>query len=130
MFDVLEHIADVPSTLKRVHSFLKPGGILYLKLPNGTWAQCKSLFARLFGLDSRVLSLLYIEPGGHLNYWNRDNIHELERYGFRVVGTDNVLPTKRQFRQRYPFYIGWYWITRLLHISLYPEFYVILQKTL
>ena len=128
MFDVLEHIANVPKTLAQIHSFLEPHGILYLKLPNGTWARFKSLFARRFSSTQKVMSVLYLEPGGHLNYWNTKNICALEKYGFNIVACGSVRPTFQQFKKKYPFYIIWYWITRILHIPLYPEFYVILRK--
>ncbi len=128
MFDVLEHVADIPKTLQQIGSFLKPNGILFLKLPNGTWARFKSILARRFSSRDRVMSVLYLEPGGHLNYWNRKNVHEFEHRGFTVVESGYVRPTYQQFKKKYLFYIGWYWITQLFRLPLYPEFYVILRK--
>ncbi len=35
--NVLEHLADQPAALEKIHSLLKPGGVLYLLVPNKYW---------------------------------------------------------------------------------------------
>lgn len=128
MFDVLEHVSDVPKTLQNIHRGLVENGLLFLKLPNGTWARWKSLVARLLKKDSVVASQLYIEPGGHLNYWNTRNVRALEQFGFNLAETGYVQPTRRQFRKKFPLYALWYWITKITRLPLYPEFYAIFRK--
>ena len=47
--DVFEHIPDPLAFLKTARLFLKPGGILYLKLPNARWNLLKQRMAGILG---------------------------------------------------------------------------------
>lgn len=128
LFDVLEHVDDVAQALKRIHAMLTARGVLFLKLPNGTWARCKSFIPRFLNRTSYVKKQLYIEPGGHLNYWTRSNIHNLERQHFTLIETGFVQPTPQQFKKRFFLYNLWYRLNQLLGLDLYPEFYAIFRK--
>ncbi len=127
MFDVLEHIDDVPRALERIHTMLRPRGILFLKLPNGAWFRFKSFIPRLFGRVTLSKRLLYLEPGGHLNYWTPKNIGFLERHGFELVKTGFVQPTPRQFKKYFIPYYVWFILNVTLRMDLYPEFYAIFR---
>jgi SAM-dependent methyltransferase len=80
LFDVLEHVVDPMETMKRCRDLLKPGGCLFLNVPD-----LDSLEARLLG---RRWPLLLPE---HMNYFNRPSLKlcgatsglELVRFGRR-----------------------------------------------
>lgn len=63
LWDVLEHVVDPSETMKRCQSLLKPGGCLFLNVPD-----LDSFEARAFG---RRWPLLLPE---HLNYFNRRSL--------------------------------------------------------
>lgn len=63
LWDVLEHVVDPADTMKRCHDLLKPGGCLFLNVPD-----LDSFEARLLG---RRWPLLLPE---HLNYFNRPSL--------------------------------------------------------
>jgi len=128
MFDVLEHIDDFDKTLQIIHNSLKPGGRLILKLPNGRFAYLKYKLAKLLGRTDKVATYLYIAPGGHLNYWNCDNIKHLESTGFTFESAQTLRPTRQQFARQYVPRMIAYRIDQLLGLSLFPEFVAILQK--
>jgi 2-polyprenyl-3-methyl-5-hydroxy-6-metoxy-1,4-benzoquinol methylase len=75
MWDVLEHVADPVSLVKRARSLLLPGGVLFLRTPN-----LDALERQVFG--SRYHSF----KAEHLFYFGPDSLVEvLERAGFRVA---------------------------------------------
>lgn len=63
LWDVLEHVPDPLTVMKRCRALLKPGGHLFLNVPD-----LDSLAARLLG---RRWPLLLAE---HLNYFNRESL--------------------------------------------------------
>lgn len=74
--DVLDHMPDPLTSLKRCHYFLKPGGLIVVKVHN-----ISCLFARLSG--SHFYALL---PPLHLSYFNRQTLDlALTKSGFSVL---------------------------------------------
>lgn len=128
MFDVLEHVDDFWLALTRIRTMLRGDGRLILKLPNGNMARAKYTIARMLGLSTRIPSYLYLEPGGHLNYWNHRSVRFLESAGFTVEQFEYVAPTRTQFGRTYPLRMFAYTIDRLAHTHLFPEFIVVLKK--
>lgn len=64
MFDVLEHVHDPLGDLRRVHSLLRPGGALFVKVPNiaslqaelcGKWWYCLDIPRHLLHFSPRSL---------------------------------------------------------------------------
>jgi|GEM_PF-5798141 len=128
LFDVLEHVSNVPQALKTIHTILEKDGILYLKLPNGIFTELKVCLAKIFRQNKLIPKILYLEPGGHLNYWSIKNITYLEKYGFKIIKKNLVPPTREQFKIWFPIYLGLYFINKALSTEWYPEFEVLLQK--
>lgn len=128
MFDVLEHIDDFWSTLDIIYKCLKPGGQLILKLPNQRFAFSKYKFAAITGQSDKIPTYLYLEPGGHLNYWNTKSIKHLEQSGLQLVSSETLRPTKQQFKQQYLPRITAYHLDRLLHTNAFPEFISVFEK--
>ncbi len=84
LWDVLEHLTDPRATVRRLASWLAPGGLLALQLPDGS-----SLPARLFGAS---WPLLLRE---HLTYFDVPTMTRLlETEGYRVV---TIRPCLRYF---------------------------------
>lgn len=79
MNDVIEHLPDPGDALRRVHSLLTPGGVLYMALPDAGSRVARALGARWWS----VLPT-------HVQYFTRASVRELlGRQGFVVewVGT-------------------------------------------
>lgn len=77
LWDVIEHVPDPTKTMTRVHSLLKPGGIVALST-----GDVGSLVARLSGKRWH----LYHIPQ-HLSYFSRQTIRKLlENAGFHLIG--------------------------------------------
>jgi SAM-dependent methyltransferase len=76
--NTLEHLFDPAAELLACHRLLRPGGFLYLKLPNGDYEhgwRCRIMHGRanVFG------------PPWHLNYFTRPTLQRLLRQsGFAV----------------------------------------------
>jgi len=78
MFHVAEHLADPIGTLKQLSTHLKPGGLIYLEVPN---------------VDDALLSLYDIEASraflffrDHLQYFSRTSLaRAIKRAGLRLV---------------------------------------------
>lgn len=124
LFDVLEHVDQFEVALARIKELLEPGGRLLLKLPARRWAYTKYRIAHSLGKKSSVPRILYLEPGGHLNYWDTDNIHLLSKLvpSLTLIETHYLKPTWTQFGVK-----GWwryllYAMNTLIPIRFFPEF--------
>ena len=75
LFDVLEHLFDPTATLRDAGRLLRPGGIVFLYVPN-----YDSASRLLMGRDAH-----FIWPTHHLNYYTPATIQDLlKREGFEV----------------------------------------------
>jgi len=128
MFDVLEHVDKFWLALANMHSMLDEGGRLILKLPNGNWSYLKYVVSKAIGRADKIPWYLYLEPGGHLNYWNNRCIGQLEKAGFKLETFEYAKPSKQQFKQQYwPRMIG-YKLNEWTRLQLFPEFIVTFKK--
>ena len=76
LWDVLEHVADPTAVLNRIRGWLKPGGHLFLNVPN-----VESIMAKCLG---ERWPLLLRE---HLWYWSpKTSTRLLEKTGFMLLG--------------------------------------------
>jgi len=92
MADVIEHLPDPGAALARIHGLLRPGGVVYLALPDAG-----SRVARVLG--ERWWSVLPT----HLQYFSRASMRTLlERHGFAVewLGTAPKAFTVRYYLDR------------------------------
>lgn len=83
LFDVLEHLLDPIKTLRAAKALLKPGGIIFLYVPN-----YDSASRLLMGKDAH-----FIWPTHHLNYYTPRTIRDLmSREGFdtEYVATEGL----------------------------------------
>jgi 2-polyprenyl-3-methyl-5-hydroxy-6-metoxy-1,4-benzoquinol methylase len=87
MLDALEHVHDPLATLRRVHALLRPGGAVYVAVPN---QRCLltvlvDAYARAGGPRAdQLLQRLYVPP--HLHYFTPRTLRRIvEAAGFRVV---------------------------------------------
>jgi SAM-dependent methyltransferase len=75
-FDVLEHLVDPLRALRRIHGWMRPGGILSVTVPNfgGYWSQLTRT------------KWPFLTPTEHLHYFERASLRRLlARGGFRVT---------------------------------------------
>lgn len=126
LLDVLEHVSDFRKAMARISAIMKSNGILILKLPNGNWTYLKCLLAKVFFPD-KMRKFLYLEPGGHLNYWNANNINLLEKAGFKVSKIEYPRPSKEQFKNKYYLKLFLYYLSKIFRLNIYPEFLVFLK---
>lgn len=81
---VLEHLLDPVATLRKAHTLLAPGGILFIELPN--W---NSLGRRIKGKAWNQL-----KPPEHINYFTLRTLHKLaSEAGFRVIKCTSEYPS-------------------------------------
>lgn len=76
MWDVIEHVPDPASDIRKITALLKSGGILAINTPDSG-----SLFARIMGARWHLLV-----PPEHIYYFNRTSLRMLlEKNGFMVI---------------------------------------------
>jgi SAM-dependent methyltransferase len=109
MLDVLEHVNDPLATLRHVHALLRPGGAIFIAVPNQ-----RCLLTALIGAYARaggpgadkLLLRLYVAP--HLHYFTPSTIRRLvAAAGFRL----------HTFRQG-SVYLGRYRLSLALRVPL------------
>jgi SAM-dependent methyltransferase len=80
MADVLEHLHDPGAALDRVHALLRPGGVIYLALPDAGGALARRLGARWWSVIPT-----------HVHYFTRTSLSGLlARRGFAVEWIDTA----------------------------------------
>ncbi len=88
MMDVVEHALDPAEFLQRAFSLLRPGGVLYVAVPNqrSLLTAIIDRYIWLGGIGGRwFLDRLYVEP--HVYYFNpRALVLALGKAGFEVAG--------------------------------------------
>jgi 2-polyprenyl-3-methyl-5-hydroxy-6-metoxy-1,4-benzoquinol methylase len=93
MRGVLEHLFDPAREVRICHRLLKPGGLMYIKVPNGDYH-----YGWRWWL---VLKSHQFEPPWHLNYFSQSTLNRfLLRAGFSVTSWLNELPTTHPSRLR------------------------------
>lgn len=87
MLDVLEHVVDPLTTLRRVYELLRPGGAVAIAVPNqrSLLTYIVGMYARLRGeAANKLLFRLYVPP--HLYYFTPPTLRQMvETAGFRVA---------------------------------------------
>lgn len=88
MLDVLEHAVDPPGFLKRAYELLRPGGVLYVAVPNEHCLMTVILgcYIRMHGpLSKFCLDRLYVPP--HVFYFKPSTLTlAMRNAGFEVTG--------------------------------------------
>jgi len=87
MLDMLEHTIDPTATLHRAQRLLRPGGILYLALPNqnSLMTVLLDVWMKLGApMSSYFMDRLYVAP--HVYYFSPKNLRTIvEKAGFEVI---------------------------------------------
>lgn len=126
-FHVLEHVHHPGEFLERCHQLLKPGGRLFLAVPN----ELEALGVRIgrHALEPIELSKSEI----HLSHFTRRSMAELlRRSGFQVICLSLdpfwVVPPARERLQGLRYY-GMGALHRLTGLNLYPTIWAVAQKS-
>jgi len=82
--DLIEHVEDVRATLENIASLLRPGGLLYLQIPNACSVRqvLKDGHYGLFGITllSRQDAIRYFAESGYNDSYGVGNFHSLDEY--------------------------------------------------
>ncbi len=105
MLDLIEHVPDPRSVIKKAAALLRSGGVLVINAPDAG-----SLLARMLGKRWHLIS-----PPEHLHYFNRNNMRRLlEEEGFEVV---RITTIGKWFTLKYIFKV----LGRSTHIGLFQK---------
>lgn len=84
--EVLEHVPDPFTELRRIHGLLDADGVLCVSVPNDY-----NPVQELLALDGK--DPWWVAPPHHLNYFDFDSLERLfERAGFRVLTRETTFP--------------------------------------
>jgi 2-polyprenyl-3-methyl-5-hydroxy-6-metoxy-1,4-benzoquinol methylase len=127
-FHVLEHVHHPWKFLERCHQLLRPGGRLFLAVPN----ELEALGVRMGRHSLQPIELSKSEI--HLSHFTMKSIAELLRLsGLEVISLSLdpfwVVPTSRERLQSLRYY-GMGALHRLTGINLYPTIWAVAQKPL
>lgn len=92
MLNIMEHVADPTSVLKKAASFLKKDGVLIVHVPNAL--AVNRVIARIMGTlkDEYELSPFDIQVAGHRRSYDRKLlIKEVRRAGLKPVKTGGIM---------------------------------------
>jgi SAM-dependent methyltransferase len=105
---VLEHLYNPVETIAEVARILKPGGALFLDVPNETGLYCRlgNMYYRLRGMDSCVNLSPTFSPYHVIGFNERSLKQLLLRYGFsihvwRCYSRQSCVPASGGFRSRF-----------------------------
>ena len=97
LWDVIEHLAEPSATIRLIHKFLKPKGVIAINTPD-----FGSLLARALGLKWHL-----IVPPEHVNLFNEKSLKVLlEHGGFEAVHVDSI---GKRFTLQYVFQTLAHW---------------------
>ena len=95
-FDVLEHVNDPTSILKKSYSLLKRGGVIVVEVPNDFNPLQKLAQKALKKKEWWITFYSWSKTSGniqHLNYFNFSSISDLlKRIGFKIIIKDATFP--------------------------------------
>jgi 2-polyprenyl-3-methyl-5-hydroxy-6-metoxy-1,4-benzoquinol methylase len=104
-YDVLEHLYDPWSAVKRLAELLKPGGQLHVSLPN---ARSKKLWLPLLARGTFAYEPDGIMDVTHMRFFARkDAVAMVEAAGLRVTSVDHAPPETRKRRLVSTLTRGW-----------------------
>ncbi len=84
LIDVLEHLVEPAETLRQIHRLLKPGGAVYVKVPNYPMQLRKQTLLQHLGLSSAGIMQDFV----HINHFTTDSLAKfLAANGFIIKET-------------------------------------------
>lgn len=92
LFHVAEHLRAPLDLFRRIHGWLRPGGVFLLQVPNAGSVQARLFGGRWYGFD----------VPRHLVHWSEPTLRRaLQACGFEVVRTRGI-----SWRDNGPFWVG------------------------
>ena len=92
-FDVLEHVNDPMSVLKKSYSLLKKGGIIIIEVPNDFNPLQKIIQKSLKKKEYWVTDSSKSKKFDHINYFDFSSISKLvEKSGFKIILKESTFP--------------------------------------
>ena len=88
MNNVLEHLRDPISIIKKIKKILKKNGILFIEVPNDFNA-----FQTTGRIANKIKKQWWVSPPAHLNYFSHDTLENfLNKNNFSVVKRESSFP--------------------------------------